>query len=124
VAQAFAHAINLHDPEALSRLMTEDHLFVDSMGTRVQGRATIHAGWTAYFRMVPDFAVEIDEVFRCENVVVLIGRANGTYTTDGQLRAENGWSTPAAWRAVIRDSYVSEWRIYADNEPIRSLMRE
>jgi len=34
---AFAAAINHHDVEALTALMTADHVFVDSAGQRVQG---------------------------------------------------------------------------------------
>jgi uncharacterized protein (TIGR02246 family) len=123
VARAFAHAINRRDPDRIAELMTEDHKFVDSLGSQVQDRATMRAGWAAYFRMVPDFAIEIEEAFARDDVVVLLGRARGTYTSDGELRAENAWCTPAAWRAVIRDGCVAEWRIYADNEPIRRLMR-
>jgi hypothetical protein len=40
------------------------------------------------------------------------------------LRPENHWTTPAAWRASIRDGLIAEWRVYADNEPIRQIMRQ
>jgi hypothetical protein len=30
--------------------------------------------------------------------------------------------TPAAFRALIEDGKVAEWRVYADNEPLRRLM--
>jgi hypothetical protein len=58
----------------------------------------------------------------------MLGVARGTYSPDGQLRAENRWETPAAWRALVEygpaeDGLVAEWRVYADNEPMRRLMR-
>lgn len=34
--EQFVAAINGHDIEALTSLMTEDHLFVDSLGNRVR----------------------------------------------------------------------------------------
>jgi limonene-1,2-epoxide hydrolase len=57
------------------------------------------------------------------SVVVMLGKARGTYSTDGTLKAENRWETPAAWRAVVEGGLVAEWRVYADNEPMRELMR-
>ena len=42
---------------------------------------------------------------------------------DGRLEAENRWETPAAWRAVIEHDRVAEWRVYADLEPLRAVMR-
>jgi hypothetical protein len=40
------------------------------------------------------------------------------------LKPENRWQTPAAIRALIEDGKVAEWRVYADNEPIRQRIRE
>ena len=57
-------------------------------------------------------------------VVVMLGVARGTYCPDGQrLREENRWETPAVLRAQVEDGLVMEWRVYADNEPMRELMR-
>jgi len=33
-----------------------------------------------------------------------------------ELKAENRWETPAAWRAVVEGGLVAEWRVYTDNE--------
>jgi len=54
----------------------------------------------------------------------MLGKARGTYSSDGELKAENRWETPAAWRAVVEGGLVAEWRVYADNEPMRKLMRQ
>jgi hypothetical protein len=91
---------------------------------RVTGREQMTKGWQAYFAMVPDYTITIDETFADGSVVVLLGLAQGTYATGGQLQPENKWQTPAAWRAVVRGSLVAEWRVYADNEPIRQVMRK
>jgi len=50
--------------------------------------------------------------------------AQGTYSPDGRLRAESRWETPAAFRAFVEDGLVAEWRVYADNEPLRQKMRK
>jgi hypothetical protein len=52
----------------------------------------------------------------------MLGMAQGTYTPDGKLKPENHWTTPTAFRAYIEEQKVAEWRVYADNEPIRQRM--
>jgi ketosteroid isomerase-like protein len=122
VAVAFVSAINGQDVVALAALMTLNHRFVDSLGGVTEGRETMRAGWTGYFRMVPDYAIDIQETYSAGPVVVMLGVARGTYAPEGQLAEENRWQTPAALRAVIEDGKVAEWRVYADNEPMRRLM--
>jgi ketosteroid isomerase-like protein len=102
--------------------MTEDHVFIDSLGTRIDGKQRMKAAWEGYFRMVPDYTITIDGTLVDGEVVVMLGTAQGTYSTDGVLRPENKWSTPATWRALVRGSFVAGWRVYADNEPIRQIM--
>jgi ketosteroid isomerase-like protein len=121
-AHAFAQAISRQDVAALGELMTPEHRFVDSLGNVVEGREKMRAGWAGYFRMVPDYTIAIEETYSHGAVVVMIGSAQGTYAPGGELREENRWQTRAAFRAVIKDGKVAEWRVYADNEPIRKLM--
>jgi ketosteroid isomerase-like protein len=122
VARAFVEAINRRSVEELLALMTEDHVFIDGAGSRGEGREKMKAGWEGYFHMVPDYEVVVDETFADGNVVVMVGRAEGTYAVEGNLLPENRWQAPAAWRALIREGLVAEWRVYADNEPMRQLM--
>ena len=46
---------------------------------------------------------------------MLLGSARGTYNVEGSLMEENLWEVPAAWKAVVKDGYVTEWRVFADN---------
>jgi hypothetical protein len=41
-----------------------------------------------------------------------------------QMKPADGWQTPAAWHAVVRDGLIAEWQVYADNKPIRQRMRQ
>ncbi len=122
VAQAFIRAINRQDVDALAELMTEQHRFIDSMGTAFEGRETLRRGWTKYFQMVPDYTVAVDETFCDGPVVAMLGTAQGTYAPHGEVKPENHWTTPTAFRAFIQDGKVAEWRVYCDNEPIRRTM--
>lgn len=122
VAQAFIRAINRQDVDRLVELMSPAHRFIDSLGTAIEGRDKMRDGWAAYFRRVPDYSVAIEEYYPADPVVIMIGVASGIYSPDGQLHPENRWQTPVAIRAYIEDGFVAEWRVYADNEPIRKLM--
>jgi uncharacterized protein (TIGR02246 family) len=128
VAQAFVAAINRRNPDEIANLMTDDHVFVDSLGVRVTGREQMKKGWQCYFAMVPDYTIAIDEIFADGPVVVMLGAAQGAFSSGGSsggpLHPENRWRTPAAWRVVVRGSLIAEWRVYADNEPIRQIMRK
>jgi len=119
VALRFTERINAHDIPGLAALLAPDHRFVDSLGGESVGRETLREGWRQYFRMVPDYRVDVARTFADGSDVVLLGAARGTYTADGSLDPENAWTTPAAWRARIRDELVAEWQVYADNEPMR-----
>jgi ketosteroid isomerase-like protein len=122
VARAFAGAINSHDIDRITDLMTDHHRFVDSLGAVVVGRGAMRSGWISYFQMVPDYTIQIDESFDRAGVIVMLGTARGTFAPDGQMRTGNEWQTPAAWRALVEGDRVAEWRVYADNEPVRKLM--
>jgi ketosteroid isomerase-like protein len=122
-AQAFVRAINRQDQEALAALMTPEHRFTDSLGNVVHGRDKMFAGWAAYFRMVPDYSLAIDELYTQGPIVVMLGVAEGTYSADGTIKAENRWRTPVALRAMIEDGLIAECQVYADNEPIREKIR-
>ena len=122
VAHAFLRAINRQQLDALVALMSPAHRFIDSLGTTLEGRDKLREGWSAYLRMVPDYAVAIEETYASGPVVVLLGVAQGTYTRNGTLHPENRWQTPVAIRALVEDGLVAEWRVYADNEPIRKVI--
>ncbi len=123
VAQAFVSAINAHDVDGLTKLMSSDHVFVDSLGDKFPASA-MRSGWQQYFTMVPDYSIKVDQIVSDGNVIVLFGSAGGTFVPkDGMIKPENKWETPAVWRVLVKDGRVAEWRVYCDNEPIREKMR-
>jgi ketosteroid isomerase-like protein len=124
LAHAFVRAINRQDVEELVALMAPLHRFVDSLGNVVEGREKMRAGWAGYFKMVPDYSIAIEETFCDGPIVLMLGVAEGTYAPDGDFSPENRWKTPTAIRVQLEDGLVAEWRVYADNEPIRELMRK
>ena len=122
IAQAFIRAINRQDVDRLAELMSPAHRFVDSVSNVTEGKDRMCEAWTAYFRMIPDYAIAIEEYYPADPVVIMLGVASGTYTPDGPLHSENRWQTPIAIRALVEDGIITEWRVYADNEPMRTLI--
>jgi len=122
VALAFVDRINCHDVGGLVALMTEDHCFVDGLGQVVRGRERMETGWVGYFGWFPDYSIKINDILSKGNVVGLFGTAQGTYLANGKLLPENHWEIPAAWKVVVKRGHVSEWRVYADNEPVWKIM--
>ena len=123
VAVEFVSAINKHSVKAISALMADNHRFIDTDGAVVEGRTLMKQGWNSYFEMVPDYKIEVRETFKSGSRVILLGEASGTFATYKMLKPENFWKTPAAWRAVVSDGKVTEWQVYADNKPLREIMR-
>ncbi len=116
VFERFIAAINDHDVGALISLMTQDHLFVDSIGNRVQGAKSMQAGWwRSYFGMCPDYWIHVRSLLSERDIVLATGEAGGTI--DGV-----SWRTPAAWEAVVQGGAVSEWRVFADNKPVYEIL--
>jgi uncharacterized protein (TIGR02246 family) len=118
----FMEHINRKDVERLAALMTEDHVFVDSLGQTVRGRDNLRAGWRGYFAFCPDYWVSHEDLFEDGNRVAVFGAAGGTIAVGRKMPSENKWRTPAAWLAVVEHGRVKEWRVYADNKPVYEIM--
>jgi ketosteroid isomerase-like protein len=122
VVLPFLDRINARDVDGLCVLMTDDYVFVDGLGDRMQGREAMRKGWTAYFAWFPDYRVSHTEIFSHGAIVAAFGSAERTYAVNGKLPKENHWSVPAAWKAIVRDGLIAEWQVYADNQAARRIM--
>jgi ketosteroid isomerase-like protein len=122
VVLAYIEAINGHDVDKLSKLMTEDHVFIDSLGHAVNGREKMIGGWRQYLAFCPDYWVSHEEIFENGKLVAVFGAAGGTIAAEGKLPAENKWRVSAAWLATVEKGLVKEWRVYADNKPVYDIL--
>jgi len=114
VVKAFIAAINRRVPSEISGLMTEDHTFVDSGGRSQSGRENMAAGWEEYFRMFPDYRIQVESILGDTALVAVFGSASGTYNGKRGLVPENRIEMPAAWKAVVEDGKVKLWQVYTD----------
>lgn len=122
VVLSFLEAINAANIDGLCAMMSDDHVFVDGLGNRVQGKETMRKGWKAYFQWFPDYRVSHEEIFSHGDVVAVFGSAEGTFAVNGKLPKENHWTVPAAWKGIVRGGLIAEWHVYADNQAARKLM--
>jgi len=119
---AFIQAINRHEIGTLTKLMTPDHEFVDSLGVAARGRDSMRQAWIAYFFMIPDYTIEVTGVFTLGESVAVTGTASGTVAVRGELPEANRWKIPLAVRAEVRNGLVSRWQVFADNDPVRQIL--
>lgn len=102
VALKFNEKINQQDIEGLAKLMTDDHVFVDSDGAVTKGKNVMKKVWREFFRIYPDYR----NIFTCvttqNNIVVMVG-----YSTCSH-KPLNG---PNIWTAKVRGGRLSEWRV-------------
>lgn len=123
VVLKFVDAINHADLGRLAALMTESHVFIDSDGSQVAGRASMLDAWSQYFSMMHDYRVAVRETFSSANTVVLVGTAEGAWATSASSGGEGRWSVPAAWRAVVDGAAIAVWQVFVNPEPIRAATR-
>jgi ketosteroid isomerase-like protein len=110
VALAFIARINAHDVAGLCDLMTEGHVFIDALDGRFEGRENMRVGWKEFFRLFPGYRIRIETTTAAGETVGLFGAAAGRYK-DGPKKT---WGVAAAWKAVVADGLVAEWRVYCD----------
>jgi uncharacterized protein (TIGR02246 family) len=126
-ALAFFEAINRHDVDQLAGLMTEDHVFIDSLGKSQRGREAMRAGWKGYFALCPDYQVSHEDIFHSGNAVAVFGSAGGAIQMNKDqvnktIPPENRWRIPAAWYIVVAGGLIKEFRVYADNKPVYDIL--
>jgi ketosteroid isomerase-like protein len=114
VVRDFIAAINEGNVSQLSSLMTDDHTFVDSGGKVESGCDNMTKGWNEYFRMFPDYRMEVQNILQDGNLVAIFGSASGTYNGKRRLVPENRIEMPAAWRAIVENGKIKVWQVYAD----------
>lgn len=122
VVLAFMRKMDEHDVEGLCALMTEDHCFYDALGNCVRGKEAARGAWVGYFKWFPDYRVSHKEILHQGNLVAVFGTARGSFAGSQQGPPSKPWEIPAAWKAVVADGLVAEWRVYADNQPARQQM--
>ena len=105
VVHQFNVAINARDLEALTRLMTESHRFIDGAGRAIEGKSACVAAWRGFFEAFPDYENCFEHVETIGDDVVVRGYSRCS------VRELDG---PALWFASVENGLIEEWRVYDD----------
>lgn len=115
IVQDFVRAINEHNVDEICSLMANDHKIIDSYGNEVVGKESMRACWIGYFKLFPDYKIEISEIFSSEDAVAVFGFAGGAFEGRSDNK-ENYWHLPVSWRANTKDRKIQMWQVYADTK--------
>jgi ketosteroid isomerase-like protein len=102
VVTSFNDCINRRDLDGLTALMTDDHVFEDSAGAVVVGRAACTEAWREFFGAFSDYRNVFASVAADGDTVAVTGRSECS---------EPALAGPARWTATVRDGKVARWQV-------------
>jgi ketosteroid isomerase-like protein len=105
VVNAYNDRINHQDLGGLAALMDEDHVFIDTAGTRTEGKSACKETWRGFFEQFPDYRNIFENPEKHDGSVIVVGESVCSF---GPL---NG---PALWKVKTRNGKVLEWRVFDD----------
>jgi ketosteroid isomerase-like protein len=115
--ERFLARINAHDPTGIAALCTADHVFIDSLGSRLSGHERLEEAWAGYLSLFSDYRIEVETIASQDTIVLACGFASATHAA-----SKESWRIPAAWRAIVRNGQIAQWQVYADNKPVHELL--
>lgn len=114
LVEHFNECIHTRNLAALTGLMTDDHVFIDSANSAIRGKQACASVWRGFFDAFPDYRNSFDRLVVGDDAVIVVGRST---CSDPRLRGS------ALWSARTRDGKLSEWRVYEDTPANRSALR-
>lgn len=111
IVERFNQAINDRDLDAVSALLHDDYVFVDTAGNTEHGKDAGIRSWEGFFRQFPDYRNVFEEAVERDDSVVVRGHSECS---------EPALEGPALWVATIQDGLIKEWRVLEDTPSTRS----
>lgn len=124
IINCFVKAINNHDIDQILNLMTDDHVFIDGQDNKHVGKEGMKEGWEGYYKLFPDYRIEIIDVVANDPVFGLFGYVDGTYLGVKNESNSNFWRTPASWKAIVRNGKILHWQVYCDYSGLFKIIEE
>ncbi len=109
----FVSRINTHDVDGIADSLTSDHVFIDAHDTVHEGKWFMRKAWAEYFKLFPDYKIEVEHVLEQGNILAIFGYASATYKGP-EADPSNFWRLPAAWKTIIREGKIKLWQVYCD----------
>lgn len=111
----FNEAINRRDLDRMVALMSADHVFIDSAGSEVKGRAQMEKNWAGFFEQFPDYRNVFEQTYVRGGSVFVVGRSECSFAP---------LAGPALWRAEVEDGRVRLWQVLEDTPQNRASFHE
>ena len=77
-----------------------------------KGKELMKGGWMEYYRLFPDYKIEVNRIMQDGNVFLLCGTASGSF--HGRKEKGGSFDIPAAWKAIVENGKVKLWQVFAD----------
>lgn len=114
--QQFVTAVNTHQLDKMSALLSNDHTYTDAGNVQHTGSQKAVEAWKAWFEWFPDYKLEIEQWLPAGDTVAVFGYASGTFhTLSGDTGAAH-WRLPFAGKAVVKQGVLTAWQVYADTK--------
>jgi peptidase E len=120
----FINYINDHKIDKLIEFIGDETVFKDSLGIYVDGKSEIKKAWNTLFSLFPDYTIKVDEIVNKKDTIGIFGTASGTYLNNNELSGVDSFRIPASWKVVVKNNRIIEWQVYADNEPVRNIIKK
>lgn len=101
----FVAALNAHDIDEMSALMTDSFTYIDSLREGVEGREKVLEGLRMLFETDPGFGIEIDRMSYQGGHVLMTGRITSERFGDNRR---------AVWRVLCDGKHLAEWQSWAE----------
>jgi len=112
----FVARINAHDPSGIIALCTIDHVFIDSLGSKLSGHKQLEQGWSGDFPCFRITASRWSQRFlAARSFSLAVSPRRRT-----RHRRRLGAFHPRGAR--VEDERIAEWQVYADNKPVYELL--
>ncbi len=119
----FVNRINAHDVDRIASFLATDHVFIDAHDHVHEGKQMMKEAWTEYFKLFPDYTVEIEDVLEQDGRLAIFGYARATYKGP-EADPSNFWRLPAAWKVIIREGKIKHWQVYCDYKTIYDIIQK
>jgi len=112
MVMCFNECINRTDLGGLSRLMTDNHVFIDSASNTISGNKRCVEAWRGFLAAFPGYRNHFEHVVLGSKAVI-VGCSVG---------CDARFAGPALWTANIEAQLIAEWQVYEDTSANRALL--
>lgn len=120
----FVKQINNHNVDGIAELMSDDHTFIDAIGSNITGKEEMKKAWKVYFEWFPDYVINTSDIIAGSSSIAMFGFASGTYKGIKNEANSYYWRLPAAWKIMVENEKIKLWQVYCDTKITYEIIQE